>query len=261
MGGPRFKASRASRPSDCVLVTGRTTFFHRLVSQTSLTIHDSNLDFNLPAAHDRTIRFWNPQSQNEIHRITNFNSQINRLVISPDGKFLAAACFTDIAVYNISVRPCEKEPMCVLSAHSANVTGLGFGRNEAGESSYLVSSSEDGTVKLWNPADETLAGDLKHTDRENPHQLSPVNDVAILPGQDEVVACDAHGAVRIWNLMSKECTTYLRPQGEDLIGERWNGSGRCSALAVSTCGLLAVACGSGFHTRVTVLPGTEVCSS
>lgn len=68
----------------------------------------------------------------------------------------------------------------------------------------MVTSSEDGTVKIW----ETRSG----TVQRNYNHGSPVNDVVIHPNQGEIIACDRSGAVRMWDLAANECSHELVPE-------------------------------------------------
>lgn len=68
----------------------------------------------------------------------------------------------------------------------------------------MVTSSEDGTVKIW----DTVSANAQRT---YPHG-SPVNDVVIHPNQGEVISCDRSGSVRIWDLNENRCTYKLVPE-------------------------------------------------
>ena len=68
----------------------------------------------------------------------------------------------------------------------------------------MVTSSEDGTVKVW----ETRTGAVQ---RSYSHG-SPVNDVVIHPNQGEIISCDRGGSVRIWDLAVDTCSYQLIPE-------------------------------------------------
>lgn len=70
----------------------------------------------------------------------------------------------------------------------------------------MVTSSEDGTVKIW----DTRSGLVQ---RDYPHG-SPVNDVVIHPNQGELISCDQAGNVRIWDLGENKCTHQLIPEDD-----------------------------------------------
>lgn len=70
----------------------------------------------------------------------------------------------------------------------------------------MVTSSEDGTVKIW----ETRVGGIQ---RSYDHRC-PVNDVVIHPNQGEIVSCDRGGSVRIWDLAENNCSHELIPEDD-----------------------------------------------
>lgn len=96
--------------------------------------------------------------------------QVNRLSISPDKRFLAAAGNGTVKLYDIAataagtgganVGPVSDAAMghycaladpkswqlVTLTGHTANVTSLAW----HAEGKWLVSGSEDGTVKIWD---------------------------------------------------------------------------------------------------------------
>lgn len=109
--------------------------------------------------------------------------QVNRLAISPDKRFLAAAGNGTVKLYDIAtsaagtgganVGPVRLLPyhqrsswqkltfnvsqLVTLTGHTANVTSLAW----HAEAKWLVSGSEDGTVKIWDVRYEWLASPTK----------------------------------------------------------------------------------------------------
>ena len=67
----------------------------------------------------------------------------------------------------------------------------------------MVTSSEDGTVKVW----DTRTGSLQR----NYMHRAPVNDVVIHPNQGELISGDQAGMVRVWDLGESVCTHQLIP--------------------------------------------------
>lgn len=70
----------------------------------------------------------------------------------------------------------------------------------------MVTSSEDGTVKIW----DTRSGSVQ---RNYTHGV-PVNDVVIHPNQGELISCDRGGNVRIWDLGENKCSHQLIPEDD-----------------------------------------------
>lgn len=96
------------------------------------------------AGYDHKIRFWEAPSGICSRTLRFPDSQINCLEITPDKKFLAAAGNPHIRLFEINSS--NHNPLLACEGHTASVTGLGFQR----EGRWMYSSSEDGTVKIWD---------------------------------------------------------------------------------------------------------------
>ncbi|CAI4215391.1 unnamed protein product [Parascedosporium putredinis] len=151
------------------------------------------------AGYDHTIRFWEALSGICSRTIQHPESQVNRLCITPDKRFLAAAGHHTVKLYDIK----STNPNAVLTfeGHMGNVTGVAFHC----EGKWMVTSSEDGTVKIW----ETRSGTVQRTY----HHASAVNDVVIHPNQGEIISCDRGGSgnVFIWKLAQSLERTNILP--------------------------------------------------
>ncbi|CAA9964307.1 L-lactate dehydrogenase [Pyrenophora teres f. maculata] len=152
------------------------------------------------AGYDHTIRFWEALSGICSRTIPHPDSQVNRLCISPDKRYLAAAGHHTVKLYDIK----STNPNAILTfdGHTSNITGVAFHC----ESKWLVTSSEDGTVKIW----DTRSGNVQ---RNYTHGV-PVNDVVIHPNQGELISCDRGGNVRIWDLGENKCSHQLIPEDD-----------------------------------------------
>jgi WD40 repeat protein len=142
--------------------------------------------------------FWEALSGICSRTIQHSDSQVNRLCISPDKRFLAAAGHHTVKLYDI--KSTNPNPLLAFEGHTGNVTGVAFHC----EGKWMVTSSEDGTVKIW----ETRSGSVQ---RSYSHGC-PVNDVVIHPNQGEIISCDRGGSVRIWDLAENNCSHQLIPE-------------------------------------------------
>lgn len=124
--------------------------------------------------------------------------QVNRLAISLNKQYLAAAGNPHVRIYDC--RSQKESPLLSFEEHTSNVTGIAFHRKAA----WTATSSEDGTVKIW---------DLRcpHAQKDYNHGCA-VNDVVIHPNQDEVISCDQGGCVKIWDLRENVNTHTLIPE-------------------------------------------------
>ncbi|KAI0595461.1 quinon protein alcohol dehydrogenase-like superfamily [Biscogniauxia sp. FL1348] len=150
------------------------------------------------AGYDHTIRFWEALSGICSRTIQHPDSQVNRLCISPDKRFLAAAGHHTVKLYDI--KSTNPNPLLTFEGHTGNITGVAFHC----EGKWMVTSSEDGTVKIWETRSGTIQRSYNHG--------SAVNDVVIHPNQGEIISCDRGGSVRVWDLAENNCPHQLIPE-------------------------------------------------
>ncbi|KIV88659.1 hypothetical protein, variant [Exophiala mesophila] len=149
------------------------------------------------AGYDHTIRFWEALSGICSRTIQHPESQVNRLCITPDKKYLAAAGRHMVRLYDI--KSSNPNPIQQFEGHTNNVTGVAFHC----EGKWMVTSSEDMTVRVWDTRSGLVQRNYQHT--------HPVNDVVIHPNQGELVSADRGGNIRIWDLGESKCTHQLIP--------------------------------------------------
>ena len=151
------------------------------------------------AGYDHKIRFWEAPSGICSRTIRHPDSQVNRLEITPDKQFLAAAGNPMIRLYEIN-NAANHAPVLTLEGHTSSVTSIGFQR----DGRYLFSGSEDGTVKLW---------DLRSPNPSRSFDAkSAVNCVALHPNQAEILSADQSGTVKVWDLASSQCVNDVTPE-------------------------------------------------
>ncbi|KAF8969925.1 WD40-repeat-containing domain protein [Flammula alnicola] len=154
-------------------------------------------------SYDHEIRFWEAWSgicSRTIPR-TGESGQVNRLAISHDKRFLAAAIHKKLVLYDIAST--SSEPLATFEAHTNNITSIAFNS----EGKWIVSGGEDGTIRIWdvrNPSTPTRT-------YEN---AAPVNDVVIHPNQGELISCDQAGSIKQWDLTDNICSHELTPAGD-----------------------------------------------
>ena len=189
------------------------------------------------AGFDHKIRFWEAPSGICSRTIKFGDSQVNRLQITPDKQFIAAAGNPVIRLYEIydagnattggphpnnSVNPTGtsattndpgQQAVLTLEGHTNNVTCIGFQK----EGRYLYSASEDGTIKIW---------DLRNPNYSKSFDSgAPVNSVTLRSDKDEFISGDQNGYVKIWDLRGgssgnrrharkgdTDCLNSLRPE-------------------------------------------------
>ncbi|KAI3393807.1 hypothetical protein diail_3628 [Diaporthe ilicicola] len=169
------------------------------------------------AGYDHTIRFWEALSGICSRTIQHPDSQVNRLCISPDKRFLAAAGHHTVKLFDI--KSTNPNPLLTFEGHTGNITGVAFHC----EGKWMVTSSEDGTVKIWETRSGTIQRSYNHG--------SPANDVVIHPNQGEIISCDRSGSVRVWDLAENSCSHQLIPEEDVSV----------SSVTVATDGTLLCA--------------------
>ena len=177
------------------------------------------------AGYDHKIRFWEAPSGICSRIIKYPDSQVNRLQITPDKQFIAAAGNPHIRLYEIlsnssnvvdnnnssnGVDPPTQQPVLTLEGHSAAVTSIGFQK----DGRYLYSGSEDGTIKVW---------DLRNPNYSRSFDSKGgVNSVALRTDRDEFISGDQNGYVKVWDLGGNGCIHSVKPSSAPLAGEDQN---------------------------------------
>lgn len=115
------------------------------------------------AGYDHTIRFWEAWSGICSRTIQHPDSQVNKLKISPDKRFLAVAANSHVRLYDCNLpsnnppagtgpnttNPNAHQggnPIATFEGHNGNVTSVDWHC----EGKWLVTGSEDGTLKIWD---------------------------------------------------------------------------------------------------------------
>lgn len=195
------------------------------------------------AGYDHTIRFWEALSGICSRTIQHPDSQVNRLCISPDKRFLAAAGHHTVKLYDI--KSTNPNPLLTFEGHTGNITGVAFHC----EGKWMVTSSEDGTVKIW----ETRSGSIQRSYNHG----SPANDVVIHPNQGEIISCDRGGSVRIWDLAENNCSHQLIPEEDVSVSSVTVASDGTLLCAANNAGNVFVWALIQLNDRTQLQPVTE----
>lgn len=147
--------------------------------------------------YDHKIRFWDATS-GVCSRTINFGeSQINCLQISIDKTLLAAGGNPFLQLFDVN--SIDERPILTYEGFSNNITALGFQR----DSRWLYASSEDGSIRIWDPRSNT-------TTRKYECGCA-VNSVALHANESMLISGDQNGFVRVWDLKKDSCREEYIP--------------------------------------------------
>jgi len=173
-----------------------------------------------------SIRFWDPTGGLPHKTFPVQDTQINCLQITPDKKYIAAACNPQVRLFDINSN--TNQPFTSYDGHSGNVTAVGFQK----DGKWMYTSSEDGSVKIW---------DLRAPGCQRDYAgKSAVNFVALHPNQAELVTCDQGGLVRILDLTANTCTKELQLEGDTAVQSVSVGNNGTLLVAANSNGNVVV---------------------
>lgn len=159
------------------------------------------------SGYDHTIKFWDALSGICLRSINHPESQVNKLAVTPDKKYLAAAGNPHVRLYDVGAQTSNSNngnqpALSQYEGHTGNITALSF--QAAGR--WMVTSSEDGTIKIW---------DVRAPGIQRDYELKvPVHDVIIHPNQGELISCDQNGTIKIWDLGENKCVHQMTPEDD-----------------------------------------------
>ncbi len=147
--------------------------------------------------YDHKIRYWDATSGVCTKSLAFGDSQVNCLQVSADKSLLAAGGNPLIQLFDVNSN--DEKPVLTYEGHSTNVTTVGFQKDQK----WLFSSSEDGTIRIWDPRANTYTRKYDCG--------APVNSVALNPNQTELISGDSNGFVKIWDMEADKCREEYMP--------------------------------------------------
>jgi G protein beta subunit-like protein len=197
------------------------------------------------AGYDHTIRFWEASNGICVRTLQHPDSQVNRIEITSNKQFLAAAGNPSVRLFEVAVQGGSSQlssassstpatpsaPVYTFDGHTTNVTAVGFQR----DSKWMFTGSEDRTVKVW----DLRGGSRCQREYKCP---APVNSVVLHPNQGELISCDRDGNMMVWDLVANKLVASRQP------GKASSPPGQKSLLSLSISpdsNLLVVASSNG----------------
>eukprot|EP01101_Sappina_pedata_P006708 TRINITY_DN3411_c0_g1_i1.p1 TRINITY_DN3411_c0_g1~~TRINITY_DN3411_c0_g1_i1.p1 ORF type:complete len:316 (+),score=108.09 TRINITY_DN3411_c0_g1_i1:27-950(+) len=152
------------------------------------------------AGYDHNIRFWEAPSGICYRTLPYPDSQVNKLEITPDKQYIAAAGNPHIRFFEVHTN--NQNSVTSFDGHTSNVTSIGFQR----DGKWMYSCSEDGFIKVW---------DLRATGCQREYQVgAPVNTLTLHPNQAELISGDQNGNIKVWDLTANKMSREVTPDGE-----------------------------------------------
>ncbi|XWK90030.1 MAG: WD40 repeat domain-containing protein [Phormidium sp.] len=146
-------------------------------------------------ADDRKIHLWNRRQREASGTISWGDGVPHSLTFSDDGLFLASGSYRKIKIWYLQDETGSESPnaklLHTLTAHSHIVTGLIF----CPDNQTLISSSRDGTIKVWH----WKTGKLIHTIKED---TGAIYAIALDPKEGIIASGNEDNTLRLWHLTS-----------------------------------------------------------
>ena len=154
------------------------------------------------AGYDHKIRFWEASSRVCTRTVRYPDSQVNCLAISHDKLYLAAGGNPHVRIFDVA-NAANNAPIAEF-AHAGNCTSVGFQHDR----SWLYSSGEDGTVKIWDLRAPPRC-QRQYECRGADGRPVSCNQVVLHPNRGELISADNSGKVRVWDLAADKCSAEL----------------------------------------------------
>ncbi|KAG5220076.1 TOR complex [Salix suchowensis] len=146
-------------------------------------------------SYDHEVRFWEAWSG------------ICSRTISRK-RLLAAAIHKKVLIYEIAST--SSSPILTFEGHTGNVTSVSF----HSEGKWLVTGSEDGTIKIWDLRSADMAL-MSYLDLILQQKLPTAPNIRQLGGRLwELISCDQAGSIKQWDLSENLCSHELTPAGD-----------------------------------------------
>ncbi|MEU9089087.1 hypothetical protein [Streptomyces sp. NPDC048428] len=167
------------------------------------------------AGRDEAIRFWDPAIGEALHTIGGDAGGYSALcTLTHDGRtLLAAARVSDASIQLLD--PCTGEQMAELSGHDEWITDLCEVIVDG--SALLASCSEDGTVRLWDPATGTSRWTVTHEDSWQWNVWTRALCVIRVRESTLLVGAGYDSVIRLWNLSDGSEAGVLKGHDDSVL--------------------------------------------
>jgi centriolar protein POC1 len=147
----------------------------------------SDLDSFFSVSEDGSLCQWSSKDFSLIHKKQVIDDSLRTIAISPDKKIMAIGG-KDALVRVLDIQTFEY--VHLIEGHTMGIFSLCF----SPDGKYLLSSSRDAQLKIWNVNDHFSL-------RENiPAHLFSINDITFLGDQKYFATASRDKSIKIWNI-------------------------------------------------------------
>ncbi|NET02154.1 MAG: WD40 repeat domain-containing protein [Sphaerospermopsis sp. SIO1G1] len=172
---------------------------------------------------DRRILFWNLRDRQVENTLSLDDTAAHSMVLSEDGKILVTGSYRKIKVWRLTFNYAQKnqpenkpeiKQIYTFNGHSHIVNSLVMTTNRQ----YLISGSQDKTVRVWN----LETGELIHT--LSSHREG-VYTVALSSDQQIIASGSADKTIKLWHLQTGELLATFSGHANTITALLFTASG------------------------------------
>ncbi len=161
------------------------------------------------ASYDKTVRFWDVQTGESLGSLERPN-WIRFVFFSPDGERVVFSDDDTVRIWNPKTGIFRK-----FEGHSGVVTSASF----SPDGKFLVSSSGDKTLRIWN----VQTGKTVHTLRGH---TDWVTSAAFSPDGNRIVSSSSDKTIRIWNARTGDRLLTIKSHNEKVTSASFSPDGK-----------------------------------
>jgi WD40 repeat protein/transcriptional regulator with XRE-family HTH domain len=173
------------------------------------------------ASADQTVRIWEVASARCLHIFSGHSSIIKSLTWSQDGELVASSGEDGtIRLWNLSQKTAMQEvAVRVLQAHTGSVNSVAFTTGRDLANSYLLSGSDDHTVRVWDVASGACVQLIQG------HGLS-LYSVAYSPDSRYLLSANSDTTLALWDVEQPSPLHILRGHTHPVYAAGWSADGK-----------------------------------